>query len=254
MPAKGDAEGGSRSYRGNRRVPRSAKQDQRPSGAAPEGLAELRSKTKAKAKRSLPACGARGETNAAPQARRAGSPSCGARPPGLAKPAGRQAADGWGRLLEGAGSTPERRQTAGLPECRRETRRGLGIGRLEAEGSRRAMQDKGRRPRAGGAGPAAQKTAGVFLLWHLTIGKSHIKALAVNFCAAGSGIFIPPPAPRRLAEPRRSPEGFGAKKIHELCNIPARISVLNNKTPAYETNVSYAFGRLDRIRLCYGKI
>ena len=60
MPAKGDAEGGSRSYRGNRRVPRSAKQDQRPSGAAPEGLAELRSKTKAKAKRSLPACGARG--------------------------------------------------------------------------------------------------------------------------------------------------------------------------------------------------
>ncbi len=33
----------------------------------------------------LPACGARGETNAAPEAKRAGSPSCVARPPGLAK-------------------------------------------------------------------------------------------------------------------------------------------------------------------------
>ncbi len=33
----------------------------------------------------LPACGARGETNAAPEAKRAGSPSCVARPIGLAK-------------------------------------------------------------------------------------------------------------------------------------------------------------------------
>ena len=33
----------------------------------------------------------------------------------LAEPAERQAVDGWGRLLKGAGSTPWRRQTAGLP-------------------------------------------------------------------------------------------------------------------------------------------
>ncbi len=57
----------------------------------------------------------RRETNAGPQARRAGSPSCEARPPGLAKPAGRQAVAGKVWLLEGAGSTPERRQTEGLP-------------------------------------------------------------------------------------------------------------------------------------------
>jgi len=55
-----------------------------------------------------------------------------------------------------------------------------------------AEQDKGRRRRAEGAGRAAQKTAGFFLAMLNTNPQCHINPM---FCAAGSGIFIPPPAP-----------------------------------------------------------
>ena len=90
---------------------------------------------------------------------------------------------------------------------------------VEADGSRSrgakrrqavreaAKQDKGRRPapeaRAGGA-----KQGRNFPVAALNNGLSCIKAFAVNFCAAGSGMFIPPPAPRRLVEPAQKPEGL----------------------------------------------
>jgi len=66
---------------------------------------------------------------------------------------------------------------------------------LEAEGSRRAEQDKGRRRRAEGAGPAAQKPENRFIRLKINGQWLQPSVFRNKFCAAGSGIFIPPPAP-----------------------------------------------------------
>ncbi len=101
--------GGSRSCRGNRRVPRPAKQDQRQSEAEPEGLAEQRRETRrGQKRRPLEAVGSRS---------REGRPQ-GCRSRGTRQGAAPAPAPGSRRLVE------PWRQTAGLPELRSETRRG----------------------------------------------------------------------------------------------------------------------------------
>ncbi len=114
----------------------------------------------------------------------------------LAEPAGRQAVD----LRVGHRKATAPRPCAGRPQgCRsREGKQGVacGVGHRKPQVPGAAEQDKGRRPRAEGAGPAAQKPRGFSrpkALNNRLI--PHPKHLAPIFCAAGSGIFIPPPAP-----------------------------------------------------------
>ncbi len=127
----------------------------------------------------------------------AGFPSCEGKQ-GAARQWLLEAAGSRSRVARPLGLAKPRRQTAGLPECRRETRRGLSIGRLEAEGSRRAKQDKGRRRRAKGAGRAAQKQGRNF---HVTVS-----------------------SPRNIGHPIRLPQNFAppAAEFHSAAGaLPA---------------------------------
>ena len=108
-----------------------------------------------------------------------------------------------GSPANGGRLTQSRRRSAQAPGVAEETGGFRGpLSETPQCGCEAAEQDKGRRPRAFGAGPGGAKQRRNFTVEVVFYRVSQIKTRRPDIiCAAGSGIFIPPPAPRRLVEP-----------------------------------------------------
>ncbi len=123
-----------------------------------------------------------------------GSEARGARPTAERSDAGRACEAAKGDQREAAGGACR------LPEHRSETAR--------ARGGRNKTRGAGAAPKARAGGAKQVRNFPVAALNNVLSGIGSI--CRQKLCAAGSGIFIPPPAPRRLVEPRRRPQGAGA--------------------------------------------